>query len=405
MTSEKLLLLKKLADKRRQQTYPGYLSVSEFHDGKHDCDFVSPYSKGACNVSSKLFLLLQDWSSEEELKGPEKPEQIRLGRTPSLPTNKNLSRLLSEVYGVTLADTFATNLFPFIKPGRISEKIPMELLVQAAKEYAIPQIEIVAPQIVICFGMPVFQAMRVACGLNAVANAEEARANPFKLGDVTVFQQAHPGGLGIANRRGFENVLNDWIEMRGQMDNVDNSDRKLPSNNLTRTKPRAPKLTHEVERTQESTPSTGRELQSRFLLTFQDYMDNHDCLFQPGRQDRERKLQFRLGRSGTQLCIKVLQQDNIIRVEFRTTGKNADVFYQQFVTQRSKIEEELGESPEWRAKEGNNRKQIILNREICLADESRWPEYCEWLLEKLNLFYRVFAPRVEQLQTGSRVSD
>ena len=113
---------------------------------------MSPYTKSARNHDAPIFVLLQDWSSEDRLNGPLDQDAIEHGHTPSLPTNRRLNQLLGRFFNVTLADTYATNLFPFIKPGSLSAPIPFKDLVRAAREYALPQISIVGPRLVICLG-------------------------------------------------------------------------------------------------------------------------------------------------------------------------------------------------------------------------------------------------------------
>ncbi|NJL31875.1 MAG: hypothetical protein HC898_09720 [Phycisphaerales bacterium] len=69
-------------------------------------------------------ILLQDWASSAELAKPLDDAMVKLGRNPALPTNKNLEALLQRFFGRELQDTFATNLFPFVKSGSISQKSP-----------------------------------------------------------------------------------------------------------------------------------------------------------------------------------------------------------------------------------------------------------------------------------------
>ncbi len=94
--------LLKLA-KKRQQTAPpdGSFPIGKYHGGIFECDYVSPWTKGAHNVDVDIFLLLQDWGSDEELSAPlvdlEKHNfELEYGRTPDQRTNKNLAALLDK---------------------------------------------------------------------------------------------------------------------------------------------------------------------------------------------------------------------------------------------------------------------------------------------------------------------
>ena len=75
----------------------------------------------------------QDWSSYDCLSGrrPD-PEVLRLGYTPSLPTNKRLDDLLARHFGLSRSDCYLTNLFPFLKRGDLSAPIRNRDLVKCA---------------------------------------------------------------------------------------------------------------------------------------------------------------------------------------------------------------------------------------------------------------------------------
>lgn len=139
-TNTKLSRLKELGLKRQQNCYAGYYSIAEFHNVKYESDFVSPYSKSACNVNSEIFILLQDWLGYDKNSGPFLPNAAKLGHSPNLPTNKNLKVLLTETFGLQLQDVFATNVFPFIKPGKMNAGILKADIFRAFKDFCYPQI-------------------------------------------------------------------------------------------------------------------------------------------------------------------------------------------------------------------------------------------------------------------------
>jgi uracil-DNA glycosylase len=213
MSKRSQLLL--LANVRKTSRWPGYSCIGDYHHGEYECDHVSPYTKAASNVDSKLFVLLQDWSSDLGLSGPFDENAKVLGYTPTEATTKNLSRLLDKHFQVSLSEVFATNLFPFVKQGAMSERIPRADLVRAAAEFAVPQVRIVNPGLVICLGLTTFNAMRKACGHRSVDNITEARGAIFQLANARVWCQAHTGALGQINRNrgGIDRVYADWCAM------------------------------------------------------------------------------------------------------------------------------------------------------------------------------------------------
>src|SRR5438876_8434129 len=123
----------KLARKRQRARWPGYKNLRDYHGGAYECLYVSPYTKSADNVDSRIMVFLQDWTSDESIRRGLDEDCIKLGYTPSLPTNKNLIKYLREHFHRELRQIFATNLFPFIKPKNMGSDIPKDDLVRAAR--------------------------------------------------------------------------------------------------------------------------------------------------------------------------------------------------------------------------------------------------------------------------------
>jgi uracil-DNA glycosylase len=188
--------------------------IGDYHDGAYECDFVSPYTKSAGNVDAQIFILLQDWSSDESLRGPldSDCDILHYGLSRNWPTTKRLVELLETHFDVELEEVFATNLFPFVKSGGTSSKIPMQDLVRAAREFGLPQIRIVRPTLVVCLGLDTFNAVRTASGHTRADRMDEAIASPFTIYDARIWCQAHTGARG-QNSRGRERVAEDWREM------------------------------------------------------------------------------------------------------------------------------------------------------------------------------------------------
>lgn len=204
-----------LARKRQAARWPGYNPLAEYHRGAYECDFVSPYTKSAGNVEAQVMILLQDWSSDAWLSGELDHAVVRLGLSPTLPTNINLARLLETTFGLDLADTYATNLFPFIKAGNLSTTITVRDVEQAAREFGLPQIDIVAPRLVVCLGLSTFNGLRRALGMKTVTTMSVALGSPFNYNGTRVWCQAHTGVMGqnTRNRGGIDRVSGDWRSM------------------------------------------------------------------------------------------------------------------------------------------------------------------------------------------------
>lgn len=157
-TADKHERLRQLAGKRVSSRWPGY-SQPEDYDGYDFKDLVSPFTRSAGNVDATVMLFLQDWASQDSMKGDFHAESARLGHNPARITNVRLEELLRRHLNLRLDETYATNLFPFIKPGGMSATIPARDLRQAALEFGLPQVEIVNPRIVVALGRNVSNAL------------------------------------------------------------------------------------------------------------------------------------------------------------------------------------------------------------------------------------------------------
>lgn len=213
---DKRARLLELAKLRQASHWPDYKSIKDYHNGAYECDYVSPYTKTAGNVDADVMVMLQDWSSDESLRQPLDLDAQRLGYTPTLPTNLRLEQLLTNTFGLCLSNVYGTNLFPFVKPGGMSSHIQKRDLIKAARQFALPQIEIVSPRLVICLGLVTFESLQSACGLAPAGKMEIAINSPFSVGKSRVWCQAHTGALGQMNRNkgGVDRVSQDWLRMK-----------------------------------------------------------------------------------------------------------------------------------------------------------------------------------------------
>lgn len=222
-TTAKLRQLSALAQQRQQTQWTGVTQVGHYHNGYYDSEHVSPYTRSAGNVDADVFLMLQDWSSRTWLlKHPNDSEVRRLGYSPRVRTNRNLIDLLRTHLGLPLADTYATNLFPFIKEGGLSATVQEAQLLQAAESFALPQVRIVRPKLVVCLGQATDRALRSVCGQRPMPDLASAIANPFDHAGVRYWAQAHPGYFGQLNRNRADpkQVAKDWCRMSDWLSSV-----------------------------------------------------------------------------------------------------------------------------------------------------------------------------------------
>ncbi|MET4386409.1 uracil-DNA glycosylase family 4 [Bradyrhizobium sp. F1.4.3] len=207
---QKWAALRQLAKKRRRDSIDGYCRLSDFHDGYYECYFVSPWTRSAHNVGADVMLLGQDWSSSDKLKKPRVSEQRKYGQSRGLRTNVNLCSLLQNMR-LDFGETYATNLFPFIKKGPMNARIRDRDMDYCAREYAIPQIEIISPRIVVCLGKSAYEA--ICRSLNEECRLFKQAFQPehcINHRGIEIYGLPHPGSWGIRNGGGIEAVHKKW---------------------------------------------------------------------------------------------------------------------------------------------------------------------------------------------------
>lgn len=197
-----------LARARRLDALPPHRGFSEFHGGIYDRhDYVVPWTISAHRASSPVMIIGQDWNSADNLEGPVNEVQAALGQIPWLPSNINLQARLSQHFGMSFQDTYATDLFVFAKPGKMTSRIPFEHLRYCAERYAVPQIEIIQPRVAICLGVSTYNAILVHLGRQRVRLADALQEPvPLLVGKTNLVVVPHTGAWG--NR--FANAGHYW---------------------------------------------------------------------------------------------------------------------------------------------------------------------------------------------------
>jgi len=215
MKQEALL---ELSRQRRSARLEGYACIGDFHNGLYECDHISPWTKSGCNMDADIMVIGQDWSSSEVLAAdPPDSSTVKLGFNPKFPTNKNLNMLLERHFGVTRAECYLTNLFPFIKSGNATASIKMRDMAYCAKWYTLEEIRIVSPKIAICLGLQTFKAMMRATDRKGSLKMDDAIASPFLFETTKIHCVAHTGVLGTNNRNRVPGrVDRDWQNLAGE---------------------------------------------------------------------------------------------------------------------------------------------------------------------------------------------
>jgi len=202
-TEQKRKELFQLAKRRKKDRLKPHACLDDFHNGFYECDHVSPWSKSACNVDAKVMIIGKDWGASIPLEKEPDEDRRRLGQTYLKLTNVNLREYLGHM-GLEFSQTYATNVFPFIKRGHIRQPD----MVYCARTYTLPQIEIISPRMAICLGKPAFDAVCSAAELHP-KDWSKARIPRIHISSVEIYGLPHPAARPI-NTGGKEVVGRSW---------------------------------------------------------------------------------------------------------------------------------------------------------------------------------------------------
>ena len=87
------------------------------------------------------------------------------------------------------------------------------------------------------------------------------------------------------------------------------------------------------------------------------------------------------------------------------TGDNAEAHYRLLKEQQEEIHNEFDGKLEWNEL-GNKSSRICLSKvDTDPLDENDWPDQYEWLTAKLELFNKVFRPRIRALDAADWVPE
>ena len=70
--------------------------------------------------------------------------------------------MLQQHLNLRLEAVYATNAFVFIKPGGMSGRIPKSDMMRSVREFTVPEIELLLPQIIVALGAATWTAPNAA---------------------------------------------------------------------------------------------------------------------------------------------------------------------------------------------------------------------------------------------------
>ena len=114
-----------------------------------------------------------------------------------------------------------------------------------------------------------------------------------------------------------------------------------------------------------------------------------------------------IGRSGFTLSNIANTDQGRIGVRVYISNKVAGPALEQLLSQREDIEKAIGAKLQWDPNPENSDKTIGQYKDVDLDDRDKWPDYSDWLVDRVAKFRKVFGPRIKKLDltpTGEHMS-
>lgn len=141
-----------------------------------------------------------------------------------------------------------------------------------------------------------------------------------------------------------------------------------------------------------------KRLQFEYWSEFKSYMDFRNGNVNSRKPRPQHWMVFSVGRSKFSVFCIVNTRDASIAVNLVMKGPNAKPHFHLLYEEREDIEKALGESLDWRELPDKKESRVELRHsDYDPNDRASWPNIHEWMYEKLEDFYRVFNPRVRNL--------
>lgn len=145
--------------------------------------------------------------------------------------------------------------------------------------------------------------------------------------------------------------------------------------------------------------SETKKLQEEYWTQFRDLINERQTPLRPRKPKPQHWYNNPIGRSGFKLQFTVNTVENNLYCQLII--KDDPEAYQELESEKTQIENEIGESLIWspseEAKGSSNRSKITLRRSCRLEDKESWIEYHDWMINRGERFHETFYDRLQQL--------
>lgn len=139
----------------------------------------------------------------------------------------------------------------------------------------------------------------------------------------------------------------------------------------------------------------------QYWTEFAEFLKSEKSLIRPQKPYPQHWMNFSIGRSGFLLGALLNKREGRIGVELYMSDEDAKAYFNLLSQQKQQIEEELGFSLIWMELPTRKACRILYNLENADPfNQQRWPEYRQWMKERLENLNTVFRQRVRTLNAN-----
>lgn len=149
-----------------------------------------------------------------------------------------------------------------------------------------------------------------------------------------------------------------------------------------------------------------QQLQLEYWTAFRDFLLQSNSFLKSQKPQAQTWFPITIGRSNFRLVAYTQRRERKICVYLVLSGPDAKPHYYLLERDKEAIRHDIGEDLEWEERLTQEQSYIFICKDKTDPENRQdWEAQHEWLKEKLELFHRVFAPRVKTLNVGDYVSD
>lgn len=144
--------------------------------------------------------------------------------------------------------------------------------------------------------------------------------------------------------------------------------------------------------------SETRRLQLEYWTELHKRLREGGSPINPAKPGPRNWMQVSIGRTGFQISATFNTQESRIGVEIYIQNEQAQAFFELLYREKEEIEAEIEQALDWQELPGRKACRIVVYREDCaLEDKDSWDEFLAWTTQNMEIFDRVFRPRIKSL--------